>query len=248
MERTQQILLKVQSLETGYGRITALKGVSLELPAGQVRVVLGANGAGKSTLLRAIMGIIRPWRGTVEFPAGTNIGGLAAHRIAHLGIAYVPEGRAVFPGLTVSENLLMGGYVERNSSTLRGRLESIFERFSLLGDRRGQLAGTLSGGEQQMLAIARALMSSPKVILIDEPSLGLAPLMVDRIFQIVDEISKEGKSILLVEQRAREALVVSERAYVMELGRIVREEDSKSMARGDLEKAYLGELKPGAQY
>ena len=232
-------LLSVSDLRTAYGAIQAVDGVSLEVPAGSVVTLIGANGAGKSTTLNTISGILRPWGGSVVFD-GLNITGWRADRVAARGLLQVPEGRQILAPLSVEENLLMGAYLRRDSE-IRSDLLRIYERFPRLHERRLLVAGSLSGGEQQMLAIGRALMGRPKLLMLDEPSLGLAPLIVREVFQIIRGIKDEGTTILLVEQNARQALDVADFAYVMEGGMIVAAGPAASM-RSDpaIVAAYLG--------
>ena len=232
-------LLSVSDLRTAYGAIQAVDGVSLEVPAGSVVTLIGANGAGKSTTLNTISGILRPWGGSVVFD-GLKITGWRADRVAARGLLQVPEGRQILAPLSVEENLLMGAYLRRDSE-IRSDLLRIYKRFPRLDERRLQVAGSLSGGEQQMLAIGRALMGRPKLLMLDEPSLGLAPLIVREVFRIIRGIKDEGTTILLVEQNARQALDVADFAYVMEGGMIVASGPAASM-RSDpaIVAAYLG--------
>ena len=232
-------LLSVSDLRTAYGAIQAVDGVSLEVPAGSVVTLIGANGAGKSTTLNTISGLLRPWGGSVVFD-GLNITGWRADRVAARGLLQVPEGRQILAPLSVEENLLMGAYLRRDSE-IRSDLLRIYKRFPRLDERRLLVAGSLSGGEQQMLAISRALMGRPKVLMLDEPSLGLAPLIVREVFQIIRGIKDEGTTILLVEQNARQALEVADFVYVMEGGMIVASGPAASM-RSDpaIVAAYLG--------
>jgi branched-chain amino acid transport system ATP-binding protein len=235
-------LLRVSNVETAYfGRLTVLRGVSLEVPAGQVVTLLGSNGAGKSTLLRTIMGFIpdQPEKGTIEV-LGRHVNGWDPEDVAALGVAYIPEGRGIFPELTVEDNLRLGVY-RRGDAAAAGDLEAMESRFPVLRERRRQLAGTLSGGEQQMLALARALLSRPKLLLLDEPSLGLAPRIVADVFQIIREIHAAGTAILLVEQNARQALAVADYGYVLESGRIVLAGTSVQLkADANVQELYLG--------
>ncbi len=236
------VLLRVANVETAYyGRLTVLRGISLEVRAGQVVTILGSNGAGKSTLLKTIMGFIpdQPEKGTIEV-MGRRANGWDPEDIAALGVAYILEGRGIFPELTVEENLRLGVYARRDRD-VTADLTAMGARFPVLRDRRGQLAGTLSGGEQQMLAIARALLGRPKLMLLDEPSLGLAPRMVAEMFRIIRQIHAEGTAILLVEQNARQALAVADYGYVLESGRIVLEGTSVRL-QGDpnVQELYLG--------
>jgi branched-chain amino acid transport system ATP-binding protein len=212
-------LLQVAGLEVTYGPVRAVKGVDLELPKGEIRAILGANGAGKSSIIRAIMGLVKPRGGTITF-ANTTIHRLPPHAVNRLGIAWVPEGRQIFSTLTVQENLLMGAFGGRQAEEMPARQEQIMEMFPILKTRREQFAGSLSGGEQQMLAIGRALMSSPELLLMDEPSLGLAPKVVQYLFELTREIRARGISILMAEQNARQALRVADYAYLLEVGEI----------------------------
>ena len=233
-------MLKLESIESYYGKIQALKGISLEIPAGGIIAVLGANGAGKSTTLRTISGLIQPASGRILFE-GELIHKVAPHRIVRLGICQVPEGRDVFMGLTVQENLKMGAFTRKEGREVQKNLERIYVSFPILKDRSRQQAGTLSGGEQQMLAIARGLMSNPKLMLLDEPSLGLAPLMVEEIFQIIKEINREGVTILLVEQNANMALQTAQYGYVMETGHIALHDTAENLIENDyVRRVYLG--------
>jgi branched-chain amino acid transport system ATP-binding protein len=233
-------LLAVDDLHVAYGAVAALRGVSLSVEAGEVVTLIGANGAGKTTLLRTISGLLAPRRGQIRF-AGTELIRLPAHRIVALGVSQVPEGRIVFPNLSVRDNLELGAYVRRDRSGIRSDLERMYALFPRLKERERQRAGTLSGGEQQMLAIARALMSRPRLLLMDEPSLGLAPILVREIFRTVAEISRQGMTILLVEQNAHMALGVADRGYVMETGSIVLSDTRENLLRNaEVKSAYLG--------
>jgi branched-chain amino acid transport system ATP-binding protein len=233
-------MLKLDSIESYYGKIQALKGISLEIPVGGIIAILGANGAGKSTTLRTISGLIQPARGQILFQ-GQPIHKVAPHRIVRLGICQVPEGRDVFMGLTVQENLKMGAFTRKEGEEVKKNLERIYISFPILKDRFRQQAGTLSGGEQQMLAIARGLMSNPKLMLLDEPSLGLAPLMVEEIFKIIKEINQEGVTILLVEQNASMALQTAQYGYVMETGHIALHDTAENLIENDyVRRVYLG--------
>ncbi|HXA18428.1 MAG TPA: ABC transporter ATP-binding protein [Thermoanaerobaculia bacterium] len=232
-------LLSVSNLEVSYGNITALRGIDLEVRKGEIVTLIGANGAGKTTTLRTISGLLKPRGGEVTYD-GRNITGTKPHVIAAMGVSHVPEGRGIFANLTVSDNLELGAYL-RKDKVQQSEYERIFALFPVLKERIKQSAGTLSGGEQQMLAISRALMSKPKILLLDEPSLGLAPQMVQTIFRVIKEINAEGTPILLVEQNAHMALVTANRGYVMETGRIVLTDDTKAMLKSDrIKKAYLG--------
>jgi branched-chain amino acid transport system ATP-binding protein len=236
-------LLAVDGIETFYGGIQALKGVSLQVPEGSIVTLLGANGAGKSTTLKSISGLVRPARGTVAF-AGHRIDGLPSERIVRLGISHVPEGRELFPELTVLENLKMGAYIRRDRRAVERGLERAQAHFPILAERRLQLAGTLSGGEQQMLAIGRALMAEPRLMLLDEPSLGLAPMLVEEIFRIIREIHDHGTTVLLVEQNANKALSIADYGYVLETGTVSLAGDSRQLLRDDhIRRSYLGHQK-----
>ncbi len=232
-------LLEVDDIHTFYGSIEALKGISLEVHQGEIVTLIGSNGAGKSTTLRSISGIVPPRTGHISFQ-GVEITGLAGHEVAELGIAQSPEGRRIFPRMTVLENLEMGAFI-RNDAQIRQDIDRVYDLFPRLKEREKQKAGTMSGGEQQMLAIGRALMANPKLLLLDEPSLGLAPVIVDKIYEIIREINQRGVTILLVEQNANYALDVSKRGYVLETGKVALTNDSESL-RNDPEvmKAYLG--------
>jgi branched-chain amino acid transport system ATP-binding protein len=233
-------MLELQSVESFYGNIQALKGVSLEVPAGSIVAILGANGAGKSTTLRTISGLIKAANGQILFQ-GDPIHKAPPHTIVRMGICQVPEGRDIFMGLTVKENLQMGAFTRKESKTVQNDLERIFASFPILKDRTHQQAGTLSGGEQQMLAIARGLMSNPKLMLLDEPSLGLAPLMVEEIFRIIRNVNKEGVTILLVEQNANMALQTARYGYVMETGNIALHDRAENLIKNDyVRRVYLG--------
>jgi len=231
-------LLAVQDLVTAYGSVEALHGISFHVDDGEIVALLGANGAGKTTTLRTISGLLRPRAGEVRF-AGERIDTRRAHEIVRLGLTHVPEGRWIFTLLTVDENLRLGAYAERRVP--REALDRVFTQFPRLAERRGQLAGTLSGGEQQMLAMARALMTKPRLLLLDEPSMGLAPVLVRAIFQTIAEINRQGTTVLLVEQNASAALRLARRAYVLETGRIALEGLGAELARNEaVRRAYLG--------
>ena len=233
-------MLEVRGLETYYGNIRALREVSIDVPEGAIVAIIGANGAGKTTLLKTVAGALAPRAGTIFFRGG-DIAGLPSHRILRRGVALVPEGRAILARMTVRENLEMGAYA-RTDGKVAADMERVMERFPVLARRQGQLGGSLSGGEQQMLAIARALMSAPALLLLDEPTLGLAPMVVADIFDIIREINAGGTTILLVEQNVRQALKVSSRTYVLETGKIVLEGPSKDLAEEPRIKAsYLGQ-------
>jgi branched-chain amino acid transport system ATP-binding protein len=232
-------VLSVKGIEVSYGAIAALHGIDLEVNKGEIVTLIGANGAGKTTTLRTISGLLKPRKGTVTFN-GQNITGVKPHVITGKGISHVPEGRGIFANLTVSDNLELGGYLRKGNIT-KEEYERVFTLFPVLKERFKQNAGTLSGGEQQMLAISRALMAKPSVLLLDEPSLGLAPQMVQTIFRVIREINAEGTTILLVEQNAHMALVTAHRGYVMETGRIVLADETKALLASDrIKKAYLG--------
>jgi branched-chain amino acid transport system ATP-binding protein len=232
-------LLALRDLEVSYGTIPALHGISLEVEKGEIVTLIGANGAGKTTTLRTISGLLRPGKGDITFD-GRSIVGAKPHSVTKMGVSHVPEGRGIFANLTVHDNLELGAYLRRDRITEK-EYERVFMLFPVLKERIRQNAGTLSGGEQQMLAISRALMSRPAVLLLDEPSLGLAPQMVQTIFRVIREINAEGTTILLVEQNAHMALVTAHRGYVMETGRIVLADNTKTLLASDrVKKAYLG--------
>ena len=234
-------MLRLEDVHTSYGHIRALKGISLEVKAREIICLIGANGAGKSTTLMTISGILRPSRGRVVFK-GEEIQAAAADAIVARGISQVPEGRRIFPRLTVRENLEMGAFLRTDAGGVREDLDRVFGLFPVLEERQKQLGGTLSGGEQQMLAIARALMARPTLLLLDEPSLGLAPIIVQQIFQIIREINAQGTTVFLVEQNAHMALSIAHRGYVMETGTIVLVDEAKSLLSNEMvRKAYLGE-------
>ena len=234
-------MLEIKDIEVYYGMIQAIKGISFEVNEGEVIALIGANGAGKTTTLHTITGLLSPKKGSVIFE-GKDITKVPAHKIVSLGIAHVPEGRRVFAELTVYENLKMGAYTRKDKDEIEKTLEMVYKRFPRLEERKNQLAGTLSGGEHQMLAMGRALMSHPKIIVMDEPSMGLSPILVNEIFDIIQEVSKGGTTVLLVEQNAKKALSIADRAYVLETGRIVLEGDAKVLMNDDsIKKAYLGE-------
>jgi len=234
-------MLRITDLCVSYGAIAALSGVTLEVPAGSIVTLIGSNGAGKTTTLRTISGLLKPGRGRIEF-AGENLAGLPAHQIVARGLCHVPEGRMVFSNLTVEENLAMGAFLQRDAATIAATREYVFSIFPRLKERLKQTAGTLSGGEQQMLAIGRALMSKPKFLMLDEPSLGIAPRLIATIFEKIAEINRtQGITILLVEQNAHLALAVSRSAYVLETGRVVLQGDSTALRDNpQLKAAYLG--------
>ncbi len=233
-------MLEVKDLEVYYGLIQAIKGVSFEVNQGEVIALIGANGAGKTTILHTITGLIQPKAGSVIFE-GKDITKVPGHKIVSMGMAHVPEGRRVFANLSVYQNLKMGAYIQKDKDAIEENLERIYKHFPRLEERRNQMAGTLSGGEQQMLAMGRALMSSPKMILMDEPSMGLSPLLVKEVFSIIEYCHESGITILLVEQNAKMALGISDRAYVLETGNITMSGDAKEMMENeDVKKAYLG--------
>lgn len=233
-------MLIVRGLRSGYGKIEVLHDVDLRVAQGQIVTLIGANGAGKTTLLKTISGLIRPTAGAIEFE-GTSIARRPAHKIVALGVSHVPEGRAILKRMTVFDNLRMGAYVRSDSEVGRD-LAQVFDRFPALAERRTQMAGTLSGGEQQMLAIGRALVARPRLLLLDEPSLGLAPKFVTRIFLTLRELQQEGKTILLVEQNARQALQVADHGYVMERGRVVFSGPGRELLKmPEVQRTYLGQ-------
>ena len=232
-------MLKVNNINVYYGSIHAVKDVSFEVNQGEVVTLIGANGAGKSTILQTVSGLLRSKTGSVEF-LGENLGGVPAHKVVNKGLAHVPEGRRVFLQMTVEENLEMGAYT-RPAIEIADSIADVYERFPRLKERRKQIAGTLSGGEQQMLAMGRALMSKPQLLMLDEPSMGLAPLLIEQIFEIIKELHAAGTTILLVEQNAQMALSVADRGYVLETGRIVSTGTGADLLNDDsVKKAYLG--------
>ncbi len=234
-------MLEIKDIEVFYGVIQAIKGISFEVNEGEVIALIGANGAGKTTILHTITGLLSPKKGTVIFE-GKDITKVPAHKIVSLGMAHVPEGRRVFAELSVYQNLKMGAYTRKDKDEIARTLEMVYKRFPRLEERKNQLAGTLSGGEQQMLAMGRALMSHPKIIVMDEPSMGLSPILVNEIFDIIQEVSAGGTTVLLVEQNAKKALSIADRAYVLETGKIVLDGDAKQLMNDDsIKKAYLGE-------
>ena len=233
-------LLEVKDLQVYYGVIEALKGISFEVNKGEIVPLIGANGAGKTTTMQSIIGLIPSASGSVTFD-GQDITKTPCHKIVHLGMTQVPEGRRIFQELTVYENLLMGGFSQKDQAQVKKDIQDIYERFPRLAERKNQIAGTLSGGEQQMLAIGRAMMSRPKLLLLDEPSMGLSPLLVDQVFDIIKQLRDDGTTILLVEQNAGKSLAISDRAYVLELGEIVLSGTGAELAASDeVKKAYLG--------
>ena len=234
-------MLEVKNLEVYYGVIQAIKGISFEVNEGEVIALIGANGAGKTTTLQTITGMLKPEKGEVIFN-GVDISKIPGHKIVPMGMAHVPEGRRVFAQLSVYENLKMGACTRKDKNEIEESLKMVYKRFPRLEERKNQLAGTLSGGEQQMLAMGRALMSKPKIILMDEPSMGLSPIFVEEIFNIIKEISAGGTTVLLVEQNAKKALSIANRAYVLETGNIVLSGDAHEMMNNEqIKKAYLGE-------
>ncbi len=234
-------MLEIKDLEVYYGMIQVIKGVSFEVNEGEVIALIGANGAGKTTILHTITGLLEAKKGTVTFD-GKDITKVPAHRIVTMGMAHVPEGRRVFSNLTVFQNLKMGAYTRKDKTEIEESLKTVYKRFPRLEERQNQLAGTLSGGEQQMLAMGRALMSHPRIILMDEPSMGLSPIFVNEIFDIIKKVSAGGTTVLLVEQNAKKALSISDRGYVLETGNIVLSGKSDELLNNDsIKKAYLGE-------
>ena len=234
-------MLEIKDLEVYYGMIKAIKGVSFNVNEGEVIALIGANGAGKTTILHTITGLLEAKKGSVFFD-GKDITKVPAHKIVSMGMAHVPEGRRVFANLSVLQNLKMGAYTRKDKNEIEETLKNVYKRFPRLEERQNQLAGTLSGGEQQMLAMGRALMSHPRIILMDEPSMGLSPIFVNEIFDIIKEVSSSGTTVLLVEQNAKKALSISDRAYVLETGNIVLEGKAEELLNNDsIKKAYLGE-------
>ena len=233
-------MLEVKNLEVYYGVICALKGISFEVNQGEIVTLIGANGAGKTTTMQSVVGLIPKRSGTITFD-GHDITKTPCHKIVHYGMTQVPEGRRIFQELTVYENLLMGAYSVKNQSNFAEEVEAIYDRFPRLKERRNQIAGTLSGGEQQMLAMGRAIISHPKLLMLDEPSMGLSPLLVDQVFEIIKDINRDGTTILLVEQNAGKSLAISDRAYVLENGKIVLTGTGKELSESEMvKKAYLG--------
>lgn len=234
-------MLEIKDLEVYYGMIQAIKGISFEVNEGEVIALIGANGAGKTTTLHTISGLITPKKGTVVFE-GKDITKTPAHKIVSAGMAHVPEGRRVFASLSVLQNLKLGAYTRSSKDEIEETLQMVYKRFPRLEERKNQLAGTLSGGEQQMLAMGRALMSKPRIILMDEPSMGLSPIFVNEIFDIIKQVSASGTTVLLVEQNAKKALSIADRGYVLETGRIVLEGEAQQLLNDEsVKKAYLGE-------
>ncbi len=233
-------MLEVRDIEVSYGEFLAIRGISFTVKEGELVTIIGANGAGKSTILRAVMGLVKCRKGEILFQ-GEDITSSPSHRRARLGISLVPEGRKIFPDLTVGENLIMGAYIQEDRKTIQTRMEEAFNLFPVLEERRNQVGKTLSGGEQQMLAIARALMSNPRVILMDEVSLGLMPIYVEETFNVIKNLHRQGVTILLVEQNARKALAAADRGYVLETGEIVLSDAAEKLAlNAQVKKAYLG--------
>lgn len=233
-------LLEVKGLEVYYGVIQALKGIDFEVNEGEIVTLIGANGAGKTTTMQSVIGLIPPKAGTVSFE-GKDITHLHCHKIVSLGMSQVPEGRRIFQELTVYQNLLMGAYIQKDKKVIKEDIKKIYARFPRLEERKNQIAGTLSGGEQQMLAMGRALMSRPKLLMLDEPSMGLSPLLVDEVFTIIKDLNKEGTTVLLVEQNAGKSLAISDRAYVLENGKIVLSGTGEELLQSEeVKKAYLG--------
>ncbi|MBQ9086670.1 MAG: ABC transporter ATP-binding protein [Clostridia bacterium] len=234
-------LLQVKDLEVYYGVIQALKGISFHVNEGEIVSLIGANGAGKTTTLHTVTGLLHPKHGSVVY-AGQNLAKVPAHKIVSMGLAHVPEGRRVFQNLSVYDNLLLGAYTQTDKEKISRQMDSVFDQFPRLKERRRQLAGTLSGGEQQMLAMGRALLSDPKMIVMDEPSMGLSPLLVSEIFEIIQSFRAAGKTVLLVEQNAKKAMTVSDRVYVLETGSIIKEGMASDLINDEsIKKAYLGE-------
>lgn len=233
-------MLQVKDLNVYYGAIHALKGLSFEVNQGEIVTLIGANGAGKTTTLHTVSGLLTPKEGTITL-MNEEIAGTKAHKILGMGMAQVPEGRRVFARMTVQENLAMGAFLRTDKGGIEADFDNVFEKFPRLKERRKQLAGTMSGGEQQMLAMGRALMSRPDILLLDEPSMGLAPILVQEIFNTIEEVNQSGTTVLLVEQNAHMALSIADRAYVLETGKIVLEGDAKDLLNhDDVRKAYLG--------
>lgn len=233
-------MLKVENLVVKYGMIEAIKGISFEVNDGEIVTLIGSNGAGKTTTMQTISGLLKPAQGSVLLD-GVDLTKIAPHKIVPMGLAQVPEGRRVFAQQTVEENLELGAYCRKDKEGVKADMQNIFELFPRLLERRTQLAGTLSGGEQQMLAMARALMAKPKIMLMDEPSMGLSPLLVKEIFRIIQDINKQGTTVLLVEQNAKMALAIADRAYVLETGKIILEGTGAELAASEqVRKAYLG--------
>jgi len=238
-------MLNIKGLSTSYGSIQAIKGIDIDVPEGSIVSLIGANGAGKTTTMKSLVGLLKPQAGQITFQ-GQEIRGFAPHKIVNLGLSLVPEGRNILAGMTVLENLEMGAY-QRKDKKVQADFDKVFKRFPILEERKQQLGGTLSGGQQQMLAIGRALMAKPKLLLLDEPSMGLAPLVVSDIFKVIQEINQEGTTILLVEQNVRQALKIAHYAYVLETGKIVLHGKADEVAKNPrVMEAYLGGAKAGA--
>lgn len=234
-------MLHIEDLHVSYGAINAIKGISFDVDEGEIIALIGANGAGKTTVLHTITGLVPPKSGSIAFN-GTDLTKTPAHKIVSMGMAHVPEGRRIFQQLSVYENLMLGAFTRKDKAEIQESVENVFKRFPRLKERRNQIAGTLSGGEQQMLAMGRALMSHPSIILMDEPSMGLSPLYVSEIFDIIRSVNESGTTVLLVEQNAKKALSIANRAYVLETGNIVLSGDAKELMNNDsVKKAYLGE-------
>jgi len=235
------MLLTINNLHVSYGGIQALRGVSLNIEQGEIVTLIGSNGAGKTTLLRTISGLLTPTEGSIVWNDGKELRGRKPHEVTRSGIIHVPEGRQIFANLSVKENLLIGAYQRTNNREIAVDIDACYQQFPILHERQTQKAGTLSGGEQQMLAIGRALMAKPKLLLLDEPSLGLAPLIVRKIFQIIRDVSAQGVTIFLVEQNAHMALGVAHRAYVLQTGQVIKSDSAKALLEDpDVKKAYLG--------
>ena len=236
-----ETMLKVEDLHVYYGMIQALKGISFEVNRGEIVSLIGANGAGKTTTLHTITGLLHPKKGTVSL-RGQDITHTPAHKIVSMGMVHVPEGRRIFQGLSVYDNLLLGSYSRKNKAEIEADMEAVFNQFPRLKERRRQLAGTLSGGEQQMLAMGRALLASPELIVMDEPSMGLSPLLVGEVFEIIESLRAAGKTVLLVEQNAKKAMTISDRVYVLETGSVTMSGNAADLINDDsIKKAYLGE-------
>ena len=234
-------MLRITDLKVNYGMIQAIKGISFYVNEGEIVALIGANGAGKTTTLHTITGLVPAKSGSIEFE-GKELTKIPAHRIVSMGMSHVPEGRRIFQELTVYDNLLMGAFTRKDKNELHDSIKTVYKHFPRLEERKNQIAGTLSGGEQQMLAMGRALMSKPRILLLDEPSMGLSPLYVSEIFHIIEEINKMGTTVLLVEQNAKKALSIANRAYVLETGNIALDGDAKELMQNDsVKKAYLGE-------
>ena len=236
-----ETLLKVENLHVYYGMIQALKGISFEVRRGEIVSLIGANGAGKTTTLHTITGLLRPKQGTIVYK-DRDITHTPAHKIVSMGMVHVPEGRRIFQGLSVYDNLLLGSYSRKDKANIQKDMEEVFRQFPRLEERRRQLAGTLSGGEQQMLAMGRALLANPDLIVMDEPSMGLSPLLVGEVFEIIESFREAGKTVLLVEQNAKKAMTISDRVYVLETGSVSTEGNAADLINDDrIKKAYLGE-------